>query len=182
MSNVRFPKATMFWNRKKATQATRSEPRDHHYVFAHYTVREVCAQDPMQFFAIVASPKQEKFVAWLWQTTEKRIGKPITDVEPSQMTVTTCRVKESPVVILKMPTPVAAAEAHLVGVLLTDFQQAAESEGKATFRYFTLEHGVNLDGTARTVLCEWDESGHKNFGDGPPPTVEAFANALEGKI
>lgn len=172
----------MFFNRKKETQAARSEPRDHHYFFAHYTVREVCAHDPMEFFAIIASPEQERFVAWLWQTTEKRIGRPITDVEPSQMTITTCRVKESPAVILKMPSPVAASEAHLVGVLLTGLQQAAESEAEPGFRYFTLEHGVKLDRTTRTVLCEWDEAGHKNFGDGPPPTVEAFASAIEGLI
>jgi hypothetical protein len=170
----------MFWHPKKATQTARSEPRDHHYVFAHYTVREVCAQDPLQFFSIIASPEQEQFVAWLWQTTEKRVGRPIIDVDPRQMTITTCRVQELPAVILKMPSPVAAAEAYLVGVLLTGLQEAQDAESKVCFRYFTLEHGANLDGTTRTVLCEWADGGHLNFGDGPRPTVEAFINALEG--
>ncbi|MES2946501.1 MAG: hypothetical protein V4772_26835 [Pseudomonadota bacterium] len=172
----------MFWNQKKAIQAVRREPRDHHYVFAHYTVREACAHDPLRFFAIVASPDQELFIAWLWKTTEKRVGKPLIDVDPSELKVITCRVKESPAIILQMPSPVASAEAHLVAVLLTDLQKPIDTETKAAFRYFTLEHGVTLDGSTRTVLCEWDESGHRNFGDGPLPTVEAFATVLEGKI
>ncbi len=169
----------MFWNSKKASKAIRSEPRDHHYVFAHYTVREACAHDPLYFFSILASPDQEKFVAWLWKTTEKRVGRPIADVDPSELTICTCRVGESPAVILTMPSPVANAEAYLLAVLLTKPRKVSEPEREAAFRYFTLELGANLDGTTRTVLCEWDEDGHKNFGDGPPPTVEEFASALE---
>ena len=173
----------MFWNRKKTPESTRTEPRDHHYVFSYYTVREACAHDPMQFFALFASPEREKFIAWLWQSTEKRIGKPLTDVDPTELAVTTCRVKESPTIILKMPTPTTTAEAHLVGVVLIDIQKAESAAGKPAFRYFTLEHGVGLDSFTRTVLCEWfDGGGRANFGDGPPPTVEAFSVALEGKI
>ena len=77
---------------------------------------------------------------------------------------------------------IAAAEAHMVGIILTGVPEDAESESKGSFRYFTLEHGVNLDDSIRTVFCEWDDEGHKNFGDGPLPTVEAFANAIETKL
>lgn len=169
----------MFWNKKKNPPQLRSEPRDHHYVFAHQTVREVCANDPLKFFAILASADRAQFIAWLWHMAEKRVGKPLSDVDPSKLVVTTCRVKDSPTAILKMPTAVGPAEAHFVGVLLTNFQQSADAANEVTFRYFTLEHGMNLDGTVRTVMCEWAKGSHLNFGDGPPATVEAFVEAIE---
>lgn len=53
-------------------------------------------------------------------------------------------------------------------------------------RYFTLEKGQNLDGSDRTVLCEWErhETGprHENFGDGPAPDPEAFLAAVTGLV
>ena len=53
-------------------------------------------------------------------------------------------------------------------------------------RYFTLEHGLNLDGAARTVLCEWErhEAGprHANYGDGPPADAEAFLAAVTAQV
>ena len=169
----------MFWNRKK-TQSSRDEPREHHYVFAHYTVREVCEQDPLQFFAIVASPEQPKFLAWLWELTAKRVGKPIAEVNPAELSVTTGRVKDCPAIIFKMPAPEAAAEAHFVAVLLTGSPEGEASQ--AQFRYFTLEYGKNLDGTTRTVMCEWAEGAHRNFGDGPAATAKDFVGAVEEKI
>ena len=172
----------MFWNRKKTPPATPADPRDHHYVFAHILVREVCAQDPIRFFALVASPEQKDFVAWLWEMTAKQVGRPITEFDPGQLEVNTFRVNDAPAILLKMPVPIAAAEAHMVGVILTGLPQDEEPESKGSFRYFTLEHGVNLDDTIRTVFCEWNEGSHLNFGDGPPPTVEAFASAIEARL
>ncbi|WP_426165299.1 hypothetical protein [Pseudoduganella sp. R-34] len=172
----------MFWNRNKKPTATPAEPREHHYVFAHILVREVCSQDPLRFFALVASPEQEHFVGWLWEMTAKQVGRPITDFDARQLVVSTFRIQDSPTVLLKMPAPIAAAEAHMVAVVLTDFPKDEASESKGGFRYFTLEHGVNLDDSTRTVFCEWDNEGHKNFGDGPSPTVEAFAAAIEARL
>jgi len=171
----------MFWNQKK-TQSSREEPREHHYVFAHYTVRKVCEQDPLQFFAIVASPEQPKFLAWLWELTAKRVGKPIAEVNPAELSVTTGRVKDYPAIIFTMPPPEAAAEAHFVAVLLTSGPMSEGEASRAQFRYFTLEHGKNLDGTLRTVMAEWAEDAHRNFGDGPAATAKDFIDAVEGKL
>jgi len=171
----------MFWNRKKP-QSVRTEPRDHHYVFAHYTVREICEQDPLQFFSIVASPEQPKFLALLWELTAKRIGKPASEVNAAELSVTTGRVKDCPAIIFTMPPPEAPAEAHFVAVLLTGSAEPGGETSQAQFRYFTLEHGKNLDGTTRTVMCEWADGAHRNFGDGPAATVEAFIGAVERQI
>ncbi|RQP21418.1 hypothetical protein DZC73_28485 [Albitalea terrae] len=172
----------MFWKRKKPT-GPRSEPRDHHYAFAHVVLRDVCASDPLQLFAIVASPEQERFIAWLWELTEKRVGKPIAELDPKTLAVTTCRIGEHPAIIVRMPAPEAVAEAHLVGLLLTSVpESASEAPASVAFRYFTLEHGVNMDGSARTVLCEWADGVHRNFGEGPEATESAFIEALAGKL
>lgn len=168
----------MFWNRKKKPPASRSEPRDHHYVFAHLALREICMQDAAEIFRILASPERDKFLAWLWGSVEKRVGRRIDDLDPRDLAVTTLRVADSPAIIIRMPVPVAPAEAHLIGAVLA--KPAGGSP--ATARYFTLEHGLDLDGSARTVLCEWADGSHRNYGDGPPPTVQDFARALEQSI
>ena len=160
-------------------QHTRNKPREHHYVFAHYTLRELCEQDPFAFFAIVTSPEQPKLLARLWALTAVRVGKPIVDINLAQLSVTTGNVQGCPVVIFKMPDPKAMTEAHFVAVLLTNSPVPEGQARQAPFRYFTLEERGNSDGTA---LCEWDADGHHNFGDGPAATVEDFIGAVERKI
>jgi hypothetical protein len=177
-------RGAMFWNRKKP-RSVRTEPRDHHYVFAHYTVREVCEQDPLQFFSIVASPEQPKFLAWLWELTAKRTGTPLSEVDTAALSVTTGRVKDCPAIIFKMPPPEASAEAHFVAVVLTSSPEPGGAGGEASraqFRYFTLEYGKNFDGAARTVMCEWADGAHRNFGDGPAATIEDLIGAVERLI
>ena len=172
----------MFWNRKKTPPANLTEPRDHHYLFAHHAAREICLQDPLRFFGIFASPERDKFLAWLWTTVEKRVGKPIVDVDPRETAVVTTKLKDCPAIFIRMPVAMGPAEAHIVGVVLTEFPQEATAAPTAAVRYFTLEHGVRLDGSARTVLCEWADGAHRNYGDGPAATVADFAKAVEARI
>lgn len=37
-------------------------------------------------------------------------------------------------------------------------------------------------GEAITVLCEWNEGRHMNFGPGPSPEVPALLDAIEPKL
>ena len=80
-----------------------------------------------------------------------------------------------------MPEPRAVAEAYLVGIVLTGFTEEAGPEDIG-FRYFTLEYGFTADQTERTVMCEWENETHYNYGDGPPPEVSQFVQAVEEKI
>lgn len=177
VTNSIFP-GTMLSNCKK-TQHTRDEPREHHYVFAYNTLRELCAQDPLKFFTIVTSPEQPKLLARLWALTAVRVGKPIVNINPAQLSVTTGSVMGSPAVIFKMPRPEAISEAHFVAVLLTNSPVPEGEARQAQFRYFTLEERGNSEGT---FLCEWGEDERHNFGDGPAATIEDFIGAVERKI
>ena len=172
----------MFWNRKKPPPPIRTEASEHHYVFAHRALPEMCEQDPVQIFSIFASPERDKFVAWLWATVEKRLGKPIVGFDPLELSVSTFKLKGSPVIVLRMPATAVAAEAHFVGIVLRGSAQDVAPEQMATIRYFTLEHGIQLDGSPRTVMCEWAAGAHRNYGDGPAATLEDFTRAIGERL
>ena len=178
----------MFGQRKKATDnpLPLKEPRRHHYEFAHLALRQLCANDPLKFFAIFGSEDQRGFVDWIWKTVEDHVGTPAQDMRSDEISIVTCRLADSPAILISMPPPKATAEAHAVGLVLTRTQRElvteAEADAKPAFRYFTLEAGTNLDGSPRTVLCEWAEESHLNFGDGPAADLDAFGKAIEQKL
>ena len=172
----------MFWNRKPKKPELLSEPRPHHYVLAHHVMREVCADDPLRFFAVIASPERDQFLAWMWDLAGRHAKHRATDMSVDQIRVTTCRLGESPTIVFTLPETRAVAEAHLVGVVLDRLPAEGDVSDTIGFRYFTLEHGTNLDGSARTVLCEWADGNHRNFGNGPAADAEAFLQAIEQKL
>lgn len=79
-----------------------------------------------------------------------------------------------PAVLLEMPSPVALAEAYYVAIVSLKGLPSRDAPEDANLRYITLELGRNLDGSPRTVLCEWRHGIHFNYGDGPEPTLPAF--------
>lgn len=167
----------MFWFRKKKTPPP-NVPREHHYVFAHQMLRQACEQDPLKFFGVMSDDEREGLLALLWKLTADVVGRPVSGLETSDVSVRPCLVNNKPTVLLKMPTPVATTEAHFVGVVYLEDMSQDGPPGEHAFRYFTLEHGSNQDGSTRTVLCEWVNGAHINLGDGPPATFAAFKAAL----
>jgi hypothetical protein len=165
-----------------APQADEWDPREHHYVFAHDAVREICQEDPVRFFDLIASPERDEFLAWLWTTVEERVERPVVDIDLHQLAVITTRLKHRPAIVIRMPAAIAPTEAHLVGMVLGESPEGAAAGSGVSLRYFTLERGDSVDGTSRTVLCEWVEGTHRNYGEGPPPDVDAFAKAVEARL
>ncbi|MGH8545773.1 MAG: hypothetical protein ACREX3_19540 [Gammaproteobacteria bacterium] len=69
-----------------------------------------------------------------------------------------------------MPEPKLITEAFFIGIVKTSSE---------VLKYYTLELGLVDDGTAPSVFCEWTADGsHLTHGDGPPPTVEEFSEAI----
>jgi hypothetical protein len=163
-------------------QADEWEPREHHYVFAHYAVREICLEDPLRFFHLIASPERDEFLAWLWTTVEERVERPIADIDLHQLSVITTRLKNRPAILIQMPAAVATTEAHFIGMVLGESPGGAPVEAAVSLRYFTLEQGDSFDGASTTMLCEWAQGTHRNYGEGPPPVVDAFAKAIEARL
>jgi hypothetical protein len=168
----------VLWNRRKLKRL--AEPRAHHYVFGHVVIRQMCSADSVQFFALMASDEQRKFLAWMWQQAEAHSKEAPQNSSLDDVKVTTCRVKELPTVVITLPATAAMAEAHMVAAVLLDTPTASNPNPK--IRYFTLEEGEASDGSPRTVFCEWTESAHANYGDGPNPNVAAFIQAIEQRL
>jgi hypothetical protein len=156
------------------------DPRPHHYVYAHRMLHGVCAQDPLKFFALLASDERGAFLEWLHGAVCRSLddaGEP--DFGPGDVRVETVRVGGHPTAIFVMPPPRAIAEAFFVAMVLTD---RGTDVAPPSFRCFTLELGEGMDGTLRTVLGEWTDDAHHNYGDGPDPRLPAFGEAIEAQL
>lgn len=77
-------------------------------------------------------------------------------------------------VLIQLPEPKNTNEAYFAAIVITK-----SSENFDEFRYFTLEYSKGFDGFLRTVLCEWKDGTHFNYGDGPPPQSAAFIESLK---
>jgi hypothetical protein len=156
-----------------------TDPRCDHYAFAHQALRAVALDNPLGCLAVLASPDARPFLADLVRSVTEfcrdRGMEPSAGLAVDDLTVHRVRALGHPCAVVEMPAPRAAAEAHYVAIALT-----AEPSENPEARYFTLEKGLQLDGAARAVLCEWTADGtHRNYGDGPPLGVERFLRAIE---
>ena len=172
-----------FWNDEPRKRELLSRPRSHHYMFAHQAVKEMVRADPLQFFSIIASEGQRDFLDWIWDFVCNHLSdEDPGDLIASDIHATTCRIKTYPTILISMPEPRAIAEAHFIAIVLTGELSEAVASDQIEFRYFTLECGAHMDGTERTVMCEWSRDSHLNFGDGPEPDLRKFAEAVEKMI
>jgi hypothetical protein len=150
-------------------------------VLAHVALRKFCEQNPGAFFGVMGSPKRDEFLQELWGKVRAHCdpkGAPTFDIK--DVTITTCRVRNFPTIIVTMPPPVEVAEAWFVGIVLKIDLDAQSAPEKPEFVYLTLEKGANFDGIDRTILCAWDAEGaHVNYGNGPPPNERDFAGAID---
>jgi hypothetical protein len=155
----------------------------HHYVLAHIALRQICMANPVRFFEVMGSKNRGKYLEGIWQQVRKNCddkGFPSFSIE--DVKVETTKIDQFPGIIIIMPTPQFDTECHMVGIVLRvnvkDFIENRLPE-KPVAEYFTLEKGSNLDGSDRTVLCRWDESGtHHNYDTGPNPAKIEFMKAI----
>lgn len=149
------------------------------YAFAHYALRQMALSDPLRFLAVMASPDAHRFLDALLDDVAEQCGrKPSFDAQ--SITIHPTRVASFPCAIIRLPEPKEMAEAFMVAVIVPIDPSSTSLPASDTIkgRYFTLEKGFTLSNEPRTVLGEWDAQMHSNYGNGPAPTVEAFAAAL----
>ena len=162
--------------------AALEEPRRHHYVFAHQALRQACSVDPLSFFAALGSNERDELLGRVLAVTVRHVGEPA-DFTPADLEVITGRIHDWPCAVIRMPVARAAAEAHLICVVLTGIPAAEEqSAAPLAFRYFTLERSFDFGDGPATVLCEWTEHQHVNFGSGPAVEVGDFVAAIKSLL
>ncbi len=152
----------------------------HHYVLAHVALKQICFQNPLGFFGLMGSPDREEFLNDLWAQVCKNCDKEgQSSFSIDDVMIDTIRIGDYPAVLVTMPKPHHVTEAHMVCIVLMVPLADMKQNGKVMkIHYFTLEKGATEEGQERTVLCEWDEDTHYNYGDGPDPTPEAFIETI----
>jgi hypothetical protein len=159
------------------------EPRCAHYTLAHYALREASLSDPLLYLAILASPQRQMFLEKLLESVvESCAEQNEPDFAASDLKVHCLRINRYPCAIVELPPPRAFAEAFFTALIAcVDPSGPIPDRSSVNAHYYTLECGVSMDGSPRTVLAEWTRDGtHNNFGDGPAPTLDDFVTRLRG--
>jgi hypothetical protein len=195
--------AVRAWSRRRvahtATVRTRLadgtlSPRAHHYYFAHAAMKELAFEDPERLVIAMAAPEAETFLNEMWDAVGKDVaamavqqqqgGESDPQILPSDgLEAIPARVAGRPAALVRLPEPRATTEAYFIAVVLNhELAEPVKPAPEAEVFYFTLEKGFSLDGSPRTVFCEWDESTHKNYGDGPPPDARGFLDHVAAHL
>ena len=151
----------------------------HQYAFAHWTVRDYLFEHTSQFFELLHSSEQPNFLAWLWFATDERTGTQITNFDAIPTSAEVCSLGGRLGVLIELPEPSAIGEAYFVLAVAPSSAITGELSPESVPRYFLLEAGSHQDGVPRTVLCEWTQEAHVNYGDGPAASIESFVLSVE---
>lgn len=157
-----------------------SDPRKHHYIFAHQALPGLFHANPDKFIELVnqAGPS---LINEIWQQLAE-------ELEPADRLPADglgCELKrlsnDTLVALITLPAPLGMTEAYFIALAYRPEvrRNLLFKEKDAIVRFITLENGFTLDNEPRTVLCEWTKEAHLNRGDGPPPTLEAFSIIVE---
>lgn len=169
-----------FGKRKQPPKGNGPSPE---YAVAHLFLRHMALSDPVGFLAIVASPDAQKFFEGVLHDVAEMCGRS-TNYDAGAIKRHGRRIEGFPCAVIEFPAPEEMVGAYMVAaVALVDVSSGDLSDvGEVKARYFTLEKGMPIASEPRTVLGEWTASTHSNYGDGPPPTVEAFVEAIRAVL
>jgi hypothetical protein len=190
--------------RARLTDGTLS-PRAHHYYFAHAALKELAFEDPERLVIAMAAPEAETFLVEMWQAVGKDVAAMGAQQEqpqpqeqggdaeassssseivpPDGLEAIPARVAGRPTALVRLPEPRATTEAYFVAVVLNhELAEPVKPAPEVEVFYFTLEKGFSMDGSLRTVFCEWDASTHKNYGDGPPADARLFLDHIAAHL
>ncbi len=133
-----------------------TEPRQQPYIFAHLALPGLFFRTPGSMLTNLEENGAE-FLRYLWRQIGLEEGQH-DEAAGMQIQVTCQPLATGRVALITLPPPERPTEAYRLALCLLP-------DGA---RFFTLELGENLDGSLRTVFCEWDANGrHYNHGNGP---------------
>ena len=152
------------------------EPRKHHYYFAHEYLPEMAAADARSLIARLRERSANDYLTFLWTSAGHDITAAGGAILPADgLHCFAVELADNWFgVLVQFPRPTRVLEAYFAAIVLEARRPLATDH-----RYFTLELGENIiDGSMRTVMCEWDEERHINYGDGPEPDSQKFCQRL----
>lgn len=141
-------------------------PRQHHYRFAHKVLPGLLFKNLEPFRSAALAGRADPGLQRLWEDVAKPTGADSDGSRSIRAVVHECAGRS--VVLVTLPQPEHAAEAHFIGIVL-------DRDDPTFLRYVVLEHSWDTQSQPRTVLGEWTRDGSDiNFGDGPQPTESEF--------
>ena len=153
------------------------EPRLYHYIFAHRYLPEKLRENPSGVRMWLTGEKGVEHLKIRWGLLRMAYKvNPDDYFEPEGMNRYILRpTPNHTIIIVQFPPPKRMTEAFYGAIVFWPDNR---------YRYFTLEltEGMSPDGSPRTVVGEWADLGHANYGEGPSPNPEAFLNAVIERI
>lgn len=149
-----------------------SDPRRHHYMFAHHEVRRAAQQFGADLIGAAREGRLTLESVWnrVGESLDERDRLPATGLTSSYHEIAGHRV-----LLVRLPAAHHPTEAHFTAI-------AVPVDG-GRVRYLTLEYAVSpIDEAVYTVFGEWDEQRHVNYGEGPPPDPDAFLAAVARRL
>ena len=154
--------------------------RLHHYGFAHEIFLDFTQCSPDMMYTMIASGEPESLIEMLWgHVCERYDESQETDIDPSGIKTSIHQLGSYPTVLIEMPKAKGMLEAIMIAVVLSDYTVIDNRSSCEFARYFVLE--LTQDATDRilTMLCEWSEGQHLNYGEGPEADVGDFLNIVK---
>ena len=123
-----------------------------HFTFSHQALPTIVNSGPNKLFSMMVRGDKKGVIIDLLEAVCKYHGYPLDDQILSEIHVDLFKIGRIPIILIKMPQPSQAAQAHFIAIVLVQ-------DGMA--RYFTLEAGAGDPGT---FLCELQDGKHMNYG------------------
>lgn len=159
---------------KRTDETAVTEPRRHHYEFAHVALPAFAFEGPADMLEVLGGPDAAEFLALLW----KRVGEELPGRERLPVDGLGHRVwrgDDQVYVVVTLPKPLVAGEAWCVALFFETDREPPR------LRYFALEFGTGEP--PGTTVAEWnDEPERQELGAGPVPDAEAFYTYLSGLL
>lgn len=144
-----------------------TSPRIQHYKFAHEVLNNMFFEDKDSLIKNVLSSEGE--LRGLWYDVGQYYSKEYegaVELDGTDIKISAKEFEDTLFVVISLPTPEHRTEAYFVGLIIP-------LKKKDNSSYITLEYG-----DSGSVLCEWTQDSHLNFGEGPAPTLDNFQDKL----
>ena len=163
---------------------------EHHYAFAHYALRRLALASPMTVLGNLAvDSRRTSFIDCILADVDSKIGgtAPRT-FTASDIRYTGHRIGARSCAVLQMPAPTNPCEAYFIAIVAPQsfaeaLQRAFDADSTdPLFDYYVLERPVKISHRTKSMFCAWEGETHRNYGDGPSPTLEDFVPFLTAHV